>query len=313
MSGKFASRTFLVVAHALMLCAPLMLGQEGSEPTLPRNVLTVHEGPPPFVRLTVAHYDECWGVLDISRESIAFVSFTNPAHSFRWPKSQFTQAKLVNDGIQVRLYGPANNLVFGVVEPEAVQNHTRITSDNVARLVYKPSVVLDLFNDFDQKYSSLKPQAAPKREEENAKFTPAPQKPKPTTLKIRTEPGNVEVYLDGRFQGHTSEKGELIIESIPGEHELRLDLKDFKEWQQSVSLRGEEQTDQSVTFEPAGPKPLDVRDVEEALSGGLSKSKIIALVRQYGVSFAVTSEIETKLRSKGADSDLLFAIAQNKK
>jgi hypothetical protein len=61
-----------------------------------------------------------------------------------------------------------------------------------------------------------------------------------------------------------------------------------------------------------GPE-LSAKDVEDALDNGLANPRIIALVEKYGAGFALSSEVETRLRAKGADSDLLLAIAKNKK
>ena len=39
----------------------------------------------------------------------------------------------------------------------------------------------------------------------------------------------------------------------------------------------------------------------------------MGLIKQYGVDFALTNDLEQNLRTVGADSDLLLAIAKSKK
>jgi hypothetical protein len=64
---------------------------------------------------------------------------------------------------------------------------------------------------------------------------------------------------------------------------------------------------------PAGPQPLKEQEVEKALEDGLPSNRIMALVNKYGVDFALTDEVEQRLRRAGADSNLLLAIAKAKK
>jgi hypothetical protein len=64
---------------------------------------------------------------------------------------------------------------------------------------------------------------------------------------------------------------------------------------------------------PAGPQPLHESEIEKALEDGLPPTRIMALVNKYGVDFALTDEVEQRLRRAGADSNLLLAIAKAKK
>gem|GEM_PF-3895339 len=64
---------------------------------------------------------------------------------------------------------------------------------------------------------------------------------------------------------------------------------------------------------PAGPQPLKEVEVEKALEDGLPSTRIMSLVNKYGVDFALTDEVEQRLRRAGADSNLLLAIAKAKK
>lgn len=57
-------------------------------------------------------------------------------------------------------------------------------------------------------------------------------------------------------------------------------------------------------------KPLPLREAEiiKGLVGGISNQRMAVLVGQYGVDFALTPESEERLRSAGADDELLAAI-----
>ncbi len=63
----------------------------------------------------------------------------------------------------------------------------------------------------------------------------------------------------------------------------------------------------------AGPQPLKELEIEKALEDGLPSTRIMSLVNKYGVDFALTDEVEQRLRRAGADSNLLLAIAKAKK
>ena len=66
-------------------------------------------------------------------------------------------------------------------------------------------------------------------------------------------------------------------------------------------------------FSDPSQMPLTFGEVEDALKKGVPRQRMIALVKEYGVDFGVDPEKEKRLRSAGADAELLFAIAQSKK
>jgi hypothetical protein len=133
------------------------------------------------------------------------------------------------------------------------------------------------------------------------------------TIVVQSSPGNAQVYLDNRFQGMTSEAGELIVDSAPGDHEVRLTQPGYKEWRMRVWVKAGERQRITATLTPAGPRPLTRAEVGEMLENNVAKPRVISLVKQYGVDFVLTEELERDLRAKGADSDVLVAIATNKK
>lgn len=64
---------------------------------------------------------------------------------------------------------------------------------------------------------------------------------------------------------------------------------------------------------PPGPPPLTLNEVVEALQKGVPAARVTSLVSQFGVSFPLTDDAEKQLRSAGADTNLLLAIAKSKK
>ena len=132
-------------------------------------------------------------------------------------------------------------------------------------------------------------------------------------LILVTQPGQVQVYLGDEPRGLTSAEGRLVLKALaPGSYRLRLSLLGYVEWTQTVDLSGGSKTVEAK-LQPAGPKPLALAEIEEGLKSGLSNAKLAGMVKQYGVDFALTDEVEQRLRADGADGDLLLAIAKGKK
>ena len=59
----------------------------------------------------------------------------------------------------------------------------------------------------------------------------------------------------------------------------------------------------------AVPSPYTFEQIEGGLHHGLTNARLIALVKQNGVDFALTPELERRLRKAGANDTLLAAIA----
>lgn len=56
--------------------------------------------------------------------------------------------------------------------------------------------------------------------------------------------------------------------------------------------------------------PLSVSDVEHSLKAGVTNTRMVALVKQYGVDFDLTDAVEKELRAAGANDELLLRIAR---
>jgi hypothetical protein len=169
--------------------------------------------------------------------------------------------------------------------------------------------------EFKRLTASLQPNPPPQAAPAPVQAEPAkPPPPPPPKLVLSTQPGNVGVYVDDEFKGISSGEGRLVVSNLaPGSHHLRFTVIGFKELAQSLDLAAGETKTVEAKLDPAGPKPLALAEIEEALTNGLPPKGITKLVIQYGVDFAFTKEVEQRLREKGADSDLLLAIATNQK
>ena len=139
-----------------------------------------------------------------------------------------------------------------------------------------------------------------------------PPPPLPATLEISSS-ASVQVYVDDEFKGTTSVEGHLVVTLPPGPHRLRLSEPGKKEWAEPVMLLAGQKLPVSAQLENAGPKPLSEQEVEDALTNGVPKVRVKTLVSEYGVAFALSDEVEKRLRAAGADDELLLAIVKNRK
>ena len=142
-----------------------------------------------------------------------------------------------------------------------------------------------------------------------------PEPPRTATLKVSAQPGGVQVYLDNKPKGTTSEQeGELVLENLPaGIYKVRLSLPGYKDWSEERTVAAGQTLNLEAKLTPAGPKPLSADEVEEALRNGISNKRVMGFVHQFGVDFALTEELEQRLRAVGADAELLLAIAKGRK
>jgi hypothetical protein len=135
------------------------------------------------------------------------------------------------------------------------------------------------------------------------------------SLKITAKPAGAQVYIDDHFRGATSEaEGVLIVDGLAaGKYKVRVSNIGYQDWSGAFPVDAGKTAPVSATLIEAGPKPLGVSEIVDALQNGIPKTRIIGFVNKYGVDFALDNENEQRLRNAGADSDLLLAVAKNKK
>ena len=133
-------------------------------------------------------------------------------------------------------------------------------------------------------------------------------------LTLETTPGGGQVYVDDVYKGTTSEQGRLRLDGVaPGSHRLRLASTGYQEWTQKTEVTAGQTLPLKVTLESSGPKPLQEPEIEDGLTKGLPNARLVKLVKEFGVAFTLTPQIEQRLRRMGANNDLLLAIATHKK
>lgn len=144
--------------------------------------------------------------------------------------------------------------------------------------------------------------------------TPAAPATASATLRLTTTPGGVQVYVDDAFKGESSAEGVLVVEGVAaGEHTLRLNRADYRQWTQKLSVAAGEARSLEAALALLGPKPFLAAELEEMLEKGVSAVRAAQLVKRYGVAFELTAATESRLRSRGADAELLLAVMRSRK
>jgi PEGA domain len=143
---------------------------------------------------------------------------------------------------------------------------------------------------------------------------PAPDLPRTAALHLNTYPGNAQAYVNDEFRGSSGSDGNLVISNLkPGTYGLRVTLAGHQEWKQSITLAAGENRAVEVKFASTGPKPLTLAEVEKLLRDGVPKTRVATLVREYGVDFDFSDEVEAKLRAATADDSVLLAVSTSRR
>jgi hypothetical protein len=133
----------------------------------------------------------------------------------------------------------------------------------------------------------------------------APVAPETTSVVLKSNPSGAEVTVDGRYMGSTPSTLKLPA----GDHIISILKPGFETWQRTISVvpGGEVTIDATLNVHS---KALQVDDIAELLSGGVPETRLVQLVKERGVGFAVNAETEQKLREAGATDALMQAISQ---
>lgn len=154
-------------------------------------------------------------------------------------------------------------------------------------------------------------QAAPQPATDASK--PQPQRDTLGILTITSDPGDAQVYINDEPRGMTSAEGREVLRIAAGTYRLRLSLPGHKDFGQQVTLVSGKNEEVTAKLEPVGPPPFQASDVADMLQGKVSPKRVAALIQERGVDFELNPDLEKRLRGLGATSELLLAIATNRK
>lgn len=133
------------------------------------------------------------------------------------------------------------------------------------------------------------------------------------TVTITSDPGDTQVYINDEPRGMTSSEGREVLPLKPGTYRLRVSLPGYQDFEQSVTVAAGQNQDVAATLAPVGPPPFSASDVEEMLKGAMSPKRIASLVQERGVAFAMTADLEKRMRALGASGDLIHTLSTSKK
>ncbi len=309
------ARLLLILAVASTMAAQdgvLHQGRPALKVTSGRQVAFVEyvdwQGEPAFkIQVQHYHFALCNGYLYISRNRVEYHPLPNfRDDSVRVERGQ-ASATAVHRQRDTKIAAAGRNFTLVYMDAEwSVLDRSQMVE--FAHLAIR---------DFDAAEQQFMRLTAALRAPPAAPAQPAPLPapvPKPATLKVRSEPGAVQIYVDDVFKGISSTAGNLVVESLsPGTHQVRLSLIGYKEWKQEVELTAGESKLLHAKLEPVGPKPLSLAEIEEALSAGVATARVAALIKEYGVDFSLTDEAEQRLRGAGADDALILAVLKAKR
>lgn len=92
-----------------------------------------------------------------------------------------------------------------------------------------------------------------------------PPAPATGTLKIQSQPGEAQVYIDDEPKGTTSPEGDLRLAGLaPGTHRLRVSRAGYKTWQKTVTVTAGETLAPFVTLEKQAPGPSVILDTDRS-------------------------------------------------
>ncbi len=92
---------------------------------------------------------------------------------------------------------------------------------------------------------------------------PPPSAPPTGTLKIQSQPGEAQVYINDEPKGATSPEGDLRLPGYaPGTYRLRVALVGYKTWENSISVTAGESVTAFVTLEKQNLEPTVTLDAD---------------------------------------------------
>lgn len=266
------------------------------------------------VRLPVAHLHEagaaCYGHLYFSRDRIRYQVAkprTAVTHSLNLLRVDL-EAVEQSPGLELRPKKPPQNRKpqrFVLVPPENVELGRHQDADVLPAkdLVAAANGFAALAGELDS--GGQRPRGAPDLSVTIQKFT--------------TDPGGVEVLVDGFSWGATDlESGEIILYGLPfGERNFVMRKRGYEVVRFPVGYEYERTGETYIPMKALSPAArgggLLLEDVLDMLEGEVPSERVAVLVKEKGVSFTLTDAAEKRIRAAGGGDSLLLAIARAKK
>ncbi len=140
-----------------------------------------------------------------------------------------------------------------------------------------------------------------------------------TIQKLTSDPGGVEVLVDGFSWGATDlETGEIVLWGLSfGERSFVMRKRGYEVVRFPMRYEHERTGETYVAMKALSAAArgggLLLEDVLDMLEGDVPAARVAVLVKEKGVSFALTDAAEKRIRNAGGDDALLLAIARAKK
>ncbi len=140
-----------------------------------------------------------------------------------------------------------------------------------------------------------------------------------TIQKFTTDPGGVEVLVDGFSWGSTDlESGEIVLWGLSfGERNFVVRKRGYEVVRFPVRYEYERTGETYIAMKALSPAArgggLLLEDVLDMLEGDVPSARVAVLVKEKGVSFALTDAAEKRIRNAGGDDALMLAIARSRK
>ena len=127
-----------------------------------------------------------------------------------------------------------------------------VPSSEIARVVEQNGISFHMFDELESQFR--KAGATDELIDALNKASKPPETPPtaPATgmLKVQSQPGEAQVYVNDEPKGMTASSGELRLSGLaPGSYRLRVTLEGYKTWENSVSVTAGETVEAFVTLE----------------------------------------------------------------
>ncbi len=178
-----------------------------------------------------------------------------------------------------------------------------VPSSRIAQLVAEQGISFRLFDELEKRFreAGATQELIDAIQKASLPQEPEPQPSRPGTLKIQSQPGEAEVYLNDEPKGMTSSAGELRLSGLAaGTYRLRVSLAGYKSWENTIKVTAGETATAFVTLEQKAALPAVMLGADRpAIEAGQS------VTLTWAVENATDVDIEPdigKVEARGATS-----------